>query len=114
MFRPEVSNFGIQRGGQNIGKTTSVNLVIAGPISILWTLMCTYLPGNFPGSFWAISRTCSGNCLRFANPAEAIGGRHSEAERLRCVEAQKLGRSDMLILEASWIFLMVSGVIEYS
>ena len=30
------------------------------------------------------------NCLRFANPAEAIGGRHSEAWRLRCVEAQKL------------------------
>ena len=54
------------------------------------------------------------NCLRFANPAEAIGGRHSEAWRLRCVEAQKLGGSDMLILEASWIFLMASGVIEHN
>ena len=52
--------------------------------------------------------------MRFANPAEAIGGRHSEAERLRCVEAQKLGGSDMLILEASWIFLMASGVIEHN
>ena len=47
--------------------------------------------------------------MRFANPAEAIGGRHSEAERLRCVEAQKLGGSDMLILAASWISLMASG-----
>ena len=51
------------------------------------------------------------NCLRFANPAEAIGGRHSEAWRLRCVEAQKLEGSDMLILAASWIFLMASGVL---
>ena len=47
--------------------------------------------------------------MRFANPAEASGGRHSEAWRLRCVEAQKLGGSDMLILAASWIFLMTSG-----
>ena len=51
------------------------------------------------------------NCLRFANPAEAIGGRHSEAWRLRYVEAQKLGGSDKLILAASWIFLMASGEI---
>ena len=51
----------------------------------------------------------SRNCLRFANPAEAIGSRHSEAWRLRCVEAQKLGGSDMLMLAASWIFLMASG-----
>ena len=55
-----------------------------------------------------------GNCLRFAKLAEAIGDRHSEAWRLRCVEAQKLGGSDMLILEASWIFLMASGVIEHN
>ena len=27
----------------------------------------------------------------------------------RCMEAQKLGGSDMLILAASWIFLMTSG-----
>ena len=47
--------------------------------------------------------------MRFANPAEAIGGRHSEAWRLRCVEAQNLGGSDMLILAASWISLMASG-----
>ena len=42
------------------------------------------------------------NCLRFANPAEAIRGRHSEAWRLRCVEAQKLEGSYMLILATSW------------
>ena len=49
------------------------------------------------------------NCLRFANTAEALGGRHSEAWRLRCVDVQKLGGYDMLILESSWIFLMASG-----
>ena len=49
--------------------------------------------------------------MRFANPAKAIGGRHSEAWRLRCVEAQKLGGSDMLILAASWIFLMASFMV---
>ena len=45
------------------------------------------------------------NCLRFANPAEALGGRHSEAWRLRGAEAWKLGGFDMLISESSWIFL---------
>ena len=53
-------------------------------------------------------RTFLTNCLRFANPAEAIGDRHSEAWRLRCVEAQKLGGHDMLIFKTCWIFLMSS------
>ena len=48
------------------------------------------------------------NCLRFANPAETIGDRHSEAWRLRCMAAQKLGVSDLLILAASWILWMGS------
>ena len=48
------------------------------------------------------------NCLRFANPAEALGGRHSEAWSLRGMETWKLGGSDMLILGSSWIFLMAS------
>ena len=48
------------------------------------------------------------NCLRFANPAEALGGRHLEAWR-RCMEAQKLGGSDTLILANSYIFLIASG-----
>ena len=43
------------------------------------------------------------NCLRFATPAEAFGGRHLEVWRLRCVEAQKLGGSARLILAACWI-----------
>ena len=47
------------------------------------------------------------NCLRFANPAEALGGRHLEAWR-RCMEAQKLGGSDALILAISYILLMAS------
>ena len=51
------------------------------------------------------------NCLRFANPAEALGGRHLEAWR-RCMEAQKLGGSDTLILANSCIFLMASGVLS--
>ena len=48
------------------------------------------------------------NCLRFANPAEALGGRHLEASR-RCMEAQKLGGSDTLILATSCSFLTASG-----
>ena len=47
------------------------------------------------------------NCLRFANPAEALGGRHLEAWR-RCMEAQKPGGSDTLILANCCIFLMAS------
>ena len=30
------------------------------------------------------------NCLRFANPAEALGGRHLEAWRLGGMEGQRL------------------------
>ena len=41
---------------------------------------------------------------RRGNWQQAVGG----------LEAQKLGGSDMLILEASWIFLMASGVIEHN
>ena len=55
-----------------------------------------------------MSRKCPRNCLRFATPAEALGGRHSEAWRLRCMEAQKLGGFDMLILASSWIFWVAS------
>ena len=31
-----------------------------------------------------------GNCLRFANPAEALGGRHLEAQRQGGLEARRL------------------------
>ena len=47
--------------------------------------------------------------MRFATPAEAFGGRHLEAWRLRCVESQKLGGSDRLTLAACWIIWMGSG-----
>ena len=46
------------------------------------------------------------NCLRFANPAEALGGRHLEAWSLTGMETWKLGGSDMLILGSSCIFLL--------
>ena len=41
------------------------------------------------------------NFLCFANPAEARGDRHSEAWRLRCMEAEKPGSCEKLTLVAS-------------
>jgi hypothetical protein len=45
------------------------------------------------------------NCLRFANPAEALGGRHLEAQRQGGLKARRL---QDVGLEKFWMFLMVS------
>ena len=42
------------------------------------------------------------NCLRFANPAEALGGRHLEAERHGGLEARRLQYVDISKLHGSF------------